>query len=246
MKVWKKNLAWTAVLSFAVMGLLWVYLAGAVHAETVTGEEWTTPEAVRVNQTDARAVMIPFDDVESAKENPTIHLGKTSPNYIDLNGTWKFNWVSKPSEKPDVNGVTSIPEDGYFDITVPSSWQTNMQYAGWKGTEIDWPIYNNQDYPWQASGNGVSGQSRGDGSAAPSAYNPVGTYMRTVHIDQKDMGKRFIITFLGVESGYYLYVNGQAVGYDEDTATTGEFDITDYLKAGSTTIPPEATWRIRI
>lgn len=236
MKVWKKSLAWTVLLSFAVIGLLWVYLAGVVHAETVTGEEWTTPEAVRVNQTDARAVMIPFDTVEEAKENPTIHLGKNSPNYIDLNGTWKFNWVSKPSEKPDVNGVTSIPEDGYFDITVPSSWQTNMQYAGWKGTDIDWPIYNNQDYPWQASGNGVSSQSRGDGSAAPSAYNPVGTYMRTVHIDQKDMGKRFIITFLGVESGYYLYVNGQVVGYDEDTATTGEFDITDYIKAGDNLI----------
>lgn len=234
MRVLKTRFAPALFLFLAMLSAALVSLSA--RAATVTGDEWTTPEAVRVNQTDARAIMIPFNDVESAKKNPTIHLGKNSPNYIDLNGTWKFNWVSKPSEKPDVEGVTSIPEDGYFDITVPSSWQTNMQYAGWKGTEIDWPIYNNQDYPWQASGNGVSAQSRGDGSAAPADYNPVGTYMRTVHIDQKDMGKRFIITFLGVESGYYLYVNGQAVGYDEDSATTGEFDITDYVKAGDNLI----------
>ncbi|MEY8390872.1 glycoside hydrolase family 2 TIM barrel-domain containing protein, partial [Lachnospiraceae bacterium 45-W7] len=206
------------------------------YAAVVTGNEWTTPEDVRVGQTDARAIVIPYNDVESAKANPTIHLGKTSPNYIDLDGTWKFFWVSKPSEKPNVEGVTAIP-DNYFDITVPSSWQTNMQYAGWKGTEIDWPIYNNQQYPWQSSGNGVTDQGMGNGSAAPKNYNPVGTYMRTVTIDAKDIGtQRFILTFLGVESGYYVYVNGQAVGYGEDSFTTSEYDITDYLKAGENLI----------
>ncbi len=211
--------------------------SGVAYAANVTGNEWTTPEDVRVGQTDARAIMIPFDDVEGAKENPTLRLGKeNSPNYIDLDGTWKFYWVSKPADKPNVEGVTTIPSN-YFDITVPSSWQTNMKYAGWKGDEIDWPIYNNQDYPWEAEGEGVAKQPKGNGSAAPTAYNPVGTYMRTVNIDAKDIGtQRFILTFLGVESGYYVYVNGQAVGYDEDSFTTGEFDITDYVKAGENLI----------
>lgn len=235
MKGMKTKLALTAFLFLAVLGIAGPGMQTDVRAATVTGKEWTTPEDVRVGQTDARSLVIPFNDVESAKKNPTLRLGKNSPNYIDLDGTWKFYWVSKPADKPDVEGVTSIPEN-YFDITVPSSWQTNMQYAGWKGDEIDWPIYNNQDYPWEASGNGVAKQSRGDGSAAPSAYNPVGTYMRTVNIDEKDIGKRFVITFLGVESGYYLYVNGEAVGYDEDSFTTGEFDITDYLHAGENLI----------
>lgn len=235
MKGMKKKLALTMFLLLAVLGTAWTKTPVSVNAATVTGNEWTTPEDVRIGQTDARALVIPFNDVESARQNPTLRLGKSSPNYIDLDGTWKFYWVSKPADKPNVEGVTSIP-DNYFDITVPSSWQTNMQYAGWKGTEIDWPIYNNQDYPWEASGNGVSKQSKGNGSAAPSAYNPVGTYMRTVNIDEKDIGKRFVITFLGVESGYYLYVNGEAVGYDEDSFTTGEFDITDYLHAGENLI----------
>ncbi len=228
------RLAAAALLSAAAF--LW-HGADTANAAVVTGNEWTTPEDVRVGQTDARAIVIPFDDVEGAKANPTLYLGKkNSPNYIDLNGTWKFYWVSKPADKPDVEGVTSIP-DNYFDITVPSSWQTNMKYAGWKGDEIDWPIYNNQDYPWEASGNGIPKQARGNGSAAPAEYNPVGTYMRTVNINAADIGKqRFIITFLGVESGYYLYVNGRAVGYDEDSFTTGEFDITDYVRAGENLI----------
>lgn len=234
MKKVMKRLALTSFMLIAALGITGAK-PSAVNAETVTGNEWTTPEKVRVNQTDARSAMIPFNDVESAKQNPTLRLGKNSPNYIDLDGTWKFYWVSKPADKPDITGVTSIPEN-YFDITVPSSWQTNMQYAGWKGDEIDWPIYNNQDYPWQASGKEIPAQSRGDGSAAPTAYNPVGTYMRTVTIDEKDTGNRFIITFNGVEAGFYLYVNGQAVGYDEDSFTTAEFDITDYLHAGENLI----------
>lgn len=236
MKVRKKTGALAAVLFCVMFGIVWMNSAVWAKAAQVTGDEWTTPEAVRVNQTDARALVIPFDDVESAKTHPTLRLGKQSPNYIDLDGTWKFYWVSKPSEKPDVAGVTAIP-DNYYDITVPSSWQTNMKYAGWKGTEIDWPIYSNQNYPWQASGNGVAAQSMGNASAAPTEYNPVGTYMRTVTLSAEDVAnKRFIITFLGVESGFYLYVNGQVVGYDEDSFTTGEFDITDYVKAGENLI----------
>ncbi|MCI8635700.1 MAG: DUF4981 domain-containing protein [Eubacterium sp.] len=234
MKKAVKRLVLTTLILFTALGITGGK-ASKVNAETVTGQEWTTPEKVRVNQTDARSAIIPFNDVESAKQNPTLRSGKSSPNYIDLNGTWKFNWVSKPAEKPDITDVTSIPEN-YFDITVPSSWQTNMQYAGWKGDEIDWPIYNNQEYPWQASSKSIPGQPMGNGSAAPTAYNPVGTYMRTVTIDEKDMGNRFIITFNGVEAGFYLYVNGQAVGYDEDSFTTAEFDITDYLHAGENLI----------
>lgn len=234
MKEAMKRLALAALTAITALGITSVN-ALPVHAEPVTGKEWTTPEAVRVNQTEARSAIIPFDDMESAKQNPTLRLGKNSPNYIDLDGTWKFYWVSKPADKPDITGVTSIPEN-YFDITVPSSWQTNMQYAGWKGDEIDWPIYNNQDYPWETSGSEAGKQARGNGSAAPAAYNPVGTYMRTVTIDEKDIGNRFIITFNGVEAGFYLYVNGQAVGYDEDSFTTAEFDITDYLHAGENLI----------
>ena len=107
MKEAMKRLALAALTAITALGITSVN-ALPVHAEPVTGKEWTTPEAVRVNQTEARSAIIPFDDMESAKQNPTLRLGKNSPNYIDLDGTWKFYWVSKPADKPDITGVTSI------------------------------------------------------------------------------------------------------------------------------------------
>ncbi|MCB7135078.1 glycoside hydrolase family 2 TIM barrel-domain containing protein [Cellulosimicrobium marinum] len=206
--------------------------AAAVANGDVTGTEWTTPGAVKVGQTPARAVMVPFDTVEQAKASPTLYEAeRSSPDVRLLNGTWQFNYVSKPADKPDVSGVTSIPASGYQDIEVPSSWQVAGQYAGALGT--DFPIYNNQDYPFQSSGGGVANQGDFDAAQAPTAFNPVGTYMRTLDLTADDLAdNRLILSFLGVESGFYLYVNGAVVGYGEDSFSTSEFDVTDYVHEG--------------
>lgn len=226
-------------------------LPGTPAKNPLTFNEWTTPQDVKVNQVPSRSVIVPFKDAASAKANPTLRLSQLSPdsNIIMLNGVWKFNYAKTPAGKPDVNGVTSIPSDFTIDINVPSSWQTNMQYAGWYSDStdtMDWPIYRNQRYAWMVGGDGVSGGSFGSAgfatgqnsiNAANNAFNPVGTYMRTVNIDAADIGgTRFIITFLGVESGFYLYVNGSPVGYGEDSFTSCEFDITEFVKAGENLI----------
>jgi beta-galactosidase len=226
-------------------------LPGTPAKTALNFNEWTTPQDVKVNQIPSRAIIVPFKDAASAKANPTLRLSQLSPdsNIIMLNGIWKFNYSRTPSGKPDVNGVTSIPAGFDIDMTVPSSWQTNMQYAGWYSDStatMDWPIYRNQRYAWMVGGDGVTAQTgwtanfaTGQTSlaAANSAFNPVGTYMRTVDINAADIGDtRFIITFLGVESGFYLYVNGNPVGYGEDTYTSCEFDITEFVKAGQNLI----------
>ncbi|OLT50902.1 hypothetical protein [Cellulosimicrobium sp. CUA-896] len=137
----------------------------AVANPEITGTEWTTPGAVKVGQTPSRAVMVPFDTVEQARANPTLRQAEQeSPDVRLLNGTWQFNYVPWPADKPDVAGVTSIPASGYQDIEVPSSWQVAGQYAGALGT--DFPIYNNQDYPFQASGGGVPNQGDFDAARA--------------------------------------------------------------------------------
>ncbi len=187
--------------------------------DPVTGNEWNEIESVQVNQLDSRTMIVPFADAALAKANPTLKLAEeNSDSVILLNGTWQFNWVAHHSVrtsapvsagKPDISGVTEIPETGYFDITVPSSWQTNMQYAGWKGRELDWPIYSNTNYPWGASG--IGGSTNNPSTGQPAQVNPVGTYMRYVNIDEADLAdNRFIISFLGVEAGFFLYVNGVA------------------------------------
>ena len=208
----------------------------AVANPDVTGEEWTTPTAVKVGQTPARAVMVPFDTVDEARANPTLHAAeRSSSNVRLLNGTWQFNYVPRPADKPDVAGVTAVPEAGYQDIEVPSSWQVAGKYAGALGT--DFPIYNNQDYPFQASGGGVPNQGDFDAAQAPTEFNPVGTYMRTLDVSADDLdGNRLILSFLGVEAGFYLYVNGAVVGYGEDSFSTSEFDVTDHLHEGTNLI----------
>ncbi|MDR1060906.1 MAG: DUF4981 domain-containing protein [Clostridiales bacterium] len=229
-------------------------LPGTPEKTALSFNEWTTPQDVKVNQVPSRSVIVPFKDAASAKANPTLRLSQFSPdaNIIMLSGddvTWKFNYSRTPADKPNVSGVTSIPSNFDIDMHVPSSWQTNMQYAGWYSDStntMDWPIYRNQRYAWMVGGDGVSAGGFGSASyaagtssisSANSAFNPVGTYMRTVDIDAADIGNtRFIITFLGVESGFYLYVNGAPVGYGEDSYTSCEFDITEFVKAGENLI----------
>ena len=206
-------------------------------------DAWNLPTVARVNQIDSRAMIIPFNDVATAKANPTLKLAQeNSPNVIMLNGTWKFNWVGHQTRRPSITGVTTIPTTGYIDITVPSSWQTNMQYAGWADTytwpgegtaTVDWPIYENQRFPWNASG---IGGSVTNASNQPASVNPVGTYMKYVDIKPEDIGKRFIISFMGVEAGFFLYVNGVPVGYGEDSQTQCEFDISDLVQPGQNLI----------
>ncbi len=108
---------------------------------------------------------------------------------------------------------------GFKDVTLPASWQTQG---------FDFPIYSNTVYPW-------SNDSYGNGAhtvpLAPTTTNPVGFYRTYVDIDPEWIasGRRVYLSFQGVESAYYLYVNGHEVGYSEDSFDASDFDITAYL-----------------
>ena len=108
---------------------------------------------------------------------------------------------------------------GFKEVTLPASWQTQG---------FDFPIYSNTTYPW-------SNDSYGNGPhtvpLAPTVTNPVGFYRYELDIDEEwiSSGRRIYISFGGVESAYYLYVNGYEVGYSEDSFDASEFDITEYL-----------------
>ena len=97
------------------------------------------------------------------------------------------------------------------------------------------PIYVNQRYPWQNYEN----VSLGANVTAPTVNNSVGQYKRTFTVPSDWDGRDVFVSFEGVESAFYLYVNGQRVGYGEDSYTTDEFNITSYLKKGENTIAVE-------
>lgn len=105
---------------------------------------------------------------------------------------------------------------GFKAVTLPASWQAQG---------FDFPIYANTEYPWDAYGNGKMTAPN-----APRVTNPVGFYRSSFTVDPSwTQDRRVIISFGGVESCYYLWINGYAVGYTEDSYDTSEFDITPYL-----------------
>lgn len=108
-----------------------------------------------------------------------------------------------------------------------NDWKTNPQLpCSWTRQGFDFSIYTNVTMPWQSKyDSNVSAPN------APANYNPVGLYRKTFKVtdDMKAANGRVYLSFQGVESSYYVYVNGKEVGYSEDSYSPHSFDITDYL-----------------
>ena len=141
---------------------------------------------------------------------------RASPRYFSLSGTWKFYYVEKPASRHGTFFQDNFDVSSWKDITVPGSWQTQG---------YDHAIYTNTIYPW-------TGYEKPSPPQAPTVYNPVGHYRRNFTLPEGWGSGKVYLHFEGVESAFYVWVNGQYVGYSEDSFTDDEFDITDKVRAG--------------
>ncbi|MNO37913.1 Beta-galactosidase [compost metagenome] len=183
--------------------------------------EWNNnPEIFELNRLDAHASMIPYSNLPQALAGDK----ETSPYYKTLNGIWKFSF----SETPDQRVVDFYTTD--FDC---STWATIPVPAHWQFHGYDYPQYTNVRYPWAESEPDLKPPF------APTKYNPVGSYIRTFTVPESWNGQPVYLSFQGVESAFYVWVNGERVGYCEDTFTPSEFDITPYLIAGDNKLAVE-------
>ena len=132
-----------------------------------------------------------------------------------LNGQWQFFYTENPAECPENFWHPGFDRSGWAQIRVPG----HIQLQGY-GT----PQYVNVQYPWD-------GHERLTPPAFPSV-NPTGCYARTFTLPEEWAGERVVLTFHGVESVLYCWVNGQFIGYGEDGFTPSRFDITDALRPG--------------
>ncbi len=136
---------------------------------------------------------------------------------------YKTDFDMNKAPKYDGDTLVSVYKDAYYggfrDVTLPASWQT---------LGFDFPIYTNTQYPWD---NDAYGNGQFTVPVAPTVTNPVGFYRTYVDFDPEWIasGRRIYLSFQGVESAYYLYVNGHEVGYSEDSFDASDFDITAYL-----------------
>ncbi len=131
-----------------------------------------------------------------------------------LNGTWKFAYTEHPVDRPADFYKTDFDVTGFDDIIVPG----HIQLQGY-----DKPQYVNTQYPWEGQESLIPPQ-------IPQKRNPVGSYVKFFDVDKALLGKETYISFQGVETAIYVWLNGEFVGYAEDSFTPSEFNITPYLK----------------
>ncbi len=130
-----------------------------------------------------------------------------------LNGDWKFNWVDSPSK---------APADFYKEGYDASDWKTIKVPANWELNGYGTPIYVNVDNEFRPN----------EPPFAPTVDNPVGCYITDFRIPKSWKDRRVYLNFGAVKSAYYVWVNGQFVGFNEDAKTNADFDITPYIKTG--------------
>lgn len=182
--------------------------------------EWQgNPEIVGVNKLPQHATLMPYENYEEAKKCDRYASSRCKL----LNGKWKFKLYKNYAYRPSDFAQPLYDSHNWDSIQVPGSW-TMQGY--------DQNQYCNVRYPWEGSEDICPPN-------APTKHNPVGCYLKRIHINQSLLSKRIVLCFEGVESAFYLYVNGERIGYSESTFNRAEFDITRYLVEGSNVIGVE-------
>ncbi|MCL2348789.1 MAG: hypothetical protein FWC50_11095, partial [Planctomycetaceae bacterium] len=189
--------------------------------------DWENPELLWENKLPQRSsAVVPFYNGNKDK-------------CVILNGEWKFQLVKNPASR--IAGFANVDFDDskWLNLPVPSNWQVPKFIGQLKefepknlgGLVDDYPIYSNIPYPWQ--------NFKANPPKVPADYNPVGMYRRDFELPTTYDGQTIILHFAGVESMFYVWVNGQKVGMNKDSRTAAEFDITKFVQPGKNKIAVE-------
>lgn len=180
--------------------------------------EWLeNPEVFRVNRINAHSDHLYFETLDEAETLTELKLKQS------LNGVWKFSYAENPEERIKNFYEKDFDCSEFADINVPG----HIQMQG-----FDRMQYINTLYPWD-------GREHLRPPYISKKYNPVGSYVKEFEVDEKLKGKRTFISFQGVETAFYVWVNGEFVGYSEDSFTPSEFEITDLLQEGKNRVAVE-------
>lgn len=177
--------------------------------------EWANELVNYVNVEPARAYSFPLGSVDAAL---TRELPET-PYVKSLDGVWKYNWCGAPDLRPRDFFCLGFDDSKWYDIEVPSCVEM-------KGFGV--PIYRNIVYPHPATPPDVD-----------KDYNPVSSYRTTFTVPEEWKYRPVFLRFEGVYSAYYVWVNGEKVGFSEDSCTAHEFNVTKFLKPGENLLAVE-------
>ena len=195
-----------------------------------TGWEWQSPDSVAVNKQQPHAWFFSFRNVEEARKV----LPENSSYWKSLDGLWKFHWAPNPDKRPKDFYRTDYDVSHWDDIKVPMNWNlAGLQKDG--NNKYGDPLYSNQRVIFQHSWQPMNDWKGGVMRTPPANWmtyrnrNEVGSYRRTFSVPADWKGQQIYLNFDGVDSFFYLYINGKYVGFSKNSRNLAEFDITPYL-----------------
>lgn len=203
------------------------------------GKEWESPERLALNKEQPHSTFFSFADIVSARKV----LPEHSSWWMSLNGRWKFHWVSEPTKRPENFYRTDYDVSAWDSIPVPSNW--NIYGIQKNGTlKYGIPIYVNQKVIFQHKV--AVDDWRGGVMRTPSTNwttyqyrNEVGSYRREFVLPEKWEDREVFIHFDGVDSFFYLWINGHYVGFSKNSRNVACFNITPYLVKGRNVVAAE-------
>ena len=184
--------------------------------------EWQSQYAVGLNKLAPHTYVWPYGSASEVQKGAY----EQSPYYMSLNGKWKFNWVKNPDNRPKDFYKPAFYTGGWADIDVPGNWERQGY-----GTAI----YVNEAYEFDDK----MFNFKKNPPLVPYKENEVGSYRRTFTVPAGWEGRRVVLCCEGVISFYYIWVNGEFLGYNQGSKTAAEWDITDKLVNGENTIALE-------
>ncbi|MBN1650072.1 MAG: DUF4981 domain-containing protein [Bacteroidales bacterium] len=198
--------------------ILLLFFSGVfLFAQENPRRDWENEKIFGINKEKAHATFYSFPTRLDALRLEA----EQSPNYKSLNGNWKFAWSKNPASRPKAFYQLDFNDSSWNEIKVPANWEM-------EGYGV--PIYVNIPYEWTTNPNPPF--VRHD-------WNPVGSYRKWIQVSESWKDKEVFIIFGAVKSAFYLWVNGQKVGYSQDSKLPAEFNITSYLRPGNNLIAME-------
>ena len=198
-------------LALLVAVLAWVAFAKQASAETDESPlDWENPAIFGRNKEPGHCTLVPYPE---GKDFDASRFCQS------LDGTWKFHWVTKPGDRPERFFEPDYDVTGWDEIPVPSNWEL-------QGYGV--PIYTNVVYPFPPEPPHI-----------PHDDNPVGSYRTEFKVPDDWSGCETFLLFDGVKSAFYLWVNGEQVGYSQESMTPAEFNVTPYIREGSNVLAVE-------
>ena len=190
------------------------------------GNYWENQELFEENKEAPHATFVPYTSTALMKADANYNLPWLTPekaDYLSLNGTWKFNFVPEPSQRPGES-------DFWADAADVSSWDNIDVPSCWEMKGYDLPLYVNVEYAFLNNPPYIKNKVSGVGD------NPVGSYRRTFTLPQGWKEKNVFLHFDGLYSAAYVWVNGCYVGYTQGGNNDHEFDLSGYVREGDNNI----------